>query len=323
MRILIAGAAGFIGSNMVSFLKRNEPDARLDLFDLQYGCDLLDRESCEEACWGKDLVIHFANLSHVEKSIPPSASEQFLRNNIFGTWNLLNACRDQRCKMIYISSSEVYGSAQSEFLNEKGQMPETHPLFPHSPYAASKVECDRGCHAHWKTYGTDVRIVRPFNQFGPSQASEKLVPKIIDYQLRGHSFPCEDGGEQSRDYLYVQDTVRGIWTARDLPAGEAVNLCYGKDYSVRWFAERIQDILGVMGKLPLPSAAPWISSGSRPGQVSRLCGCPDKAKAMLGWEPQNDLEVALESVVHWYVGHGFVVPPDEGNLNFERKARSW
>ena len=306
---------------MIQWIKREHPDAMLDLADLQYGLDMADPNTAAERCRGKDLIIHFGNLSHVEKSIPPGAGRRFLQNNLMSTWNLLESCCANRAKMIYISSSEVYGSAQERFLNDQGQMPEEHPLCPHSPYAASKVAADRTCYAHWKTYGTDVRVVRPFNQFGPYQASEKLIPKIIETQLGGEPFPAEDGGTQSRDYLFVQDTARGIWAAQDLPAGEVVNICYGEDFTVQWFAEKIHGILLQIGKVDGKVPA-WVSKGHRPGQVQRLCGANQKAADKLGWHPVHSIEDAIEKTVHWFLGSGPIRPPDEGSIFLQTAGRT-
>jgi len=293
MKVLITGATGFIGTNLFQYLAREQDAADLWLFDKRYGQDIRNYDQIRQAVTSMDLVIHLAASTHVDNSIPNPLP--FFWNNTEGTVQVLRAVQDEGCKMIYISSSEVYGSLADGYADSHTEIvgpnyerffgqAEDHPLNPQSPYAAAKTAGDRACYAWWQTYNTDVVIVRPFNQYGPYQAAEKAIPFFIDCAINGKPLPVYGHGEASRDWLYVQDTVSGIWAARNAPSGEVYNLATGKDYTLVELTNIIRDVLDVKGY-----TVHVTETADRPGHVQRLLGDARKAERDLGWRAQTSL----------------------------------
>lgn len=191
---------------------------------------------------------------------------------------------------------------------------ETHPLNPHSIYAFTKVAQDRACYSYWQTYNLDVALVRLFNNFGPHQQLQKLIPKFTQSIYKGKPLTIYGKGEARRDWLYVKDSVRGIWLALNkLPAGEVVNLATGKSWSVL-------DVVGLLKEIvPKVTGKPCRSKltksdhvDDREGHVFHLEGSYAKAKELLGWEPQYAFPDALEETVKWYIVHNFDVPYRRG-----------
>jgi dTDP-D-glucose 4,6-dehydratase len=331
VKVLITGATGFIGTNLFQYLAREQDAADLWLFDKRYGQDIRDYDQLRQAVAGMDVVIHLAASTHVDNSIPNPLP--FFWNNAEGTVQVLRAVQDEGCKMIYISSSEVYGSIEPGYMeshlewepiyvgsgikHEDGTdhvrgdddpqfhgQAEDHPLNPQSPYAAAKVAGDRACYAWWQTYNTDVVIVRPFNQYGPYQASEKAIPFFIDCAINGKPLPVYGQGKASRDWLYVQDTVSGIWAARNAPAGEVYNLATGKDYDLVELTQIIRDVLGVKGYTVHVTEV-----ADRPGHVTRLLGDSRKAQRELGWTAQTDLPSGIAKTAEWLISNGKIMSP--------------
>lgn len=333
MKVLITGATGFIGTNLFQYLAREQDAADLWLFDKRYGQDIRDYDQIRQAVTGMDLVIHLAASTHVDNSIPNPLP--FFWNNAEGTVQVLRAVQDEGCKMIYISSSEVYGSiapgyeeshgiyyAPSGYVEENpkpilfyGQA-EDHPLNPQSPYAAAKTAGDRACYAWWQTYNTNVVIVRPFNQYGPYQASEKAIPLFIDYAINGKPLPVYGDGGASRDWLYVQDTVSGIWAARNARSGEVYNLATGKDYSIMELTQTIRDVLGVKGYTVHVTEV-----ADRPGHVARLLGDARKAEKELGWRAQTSLPEGILKTAEWLISNGKIMSPF--SVELRNAAPSW
>jgi dTDP-glucose 4,6-dehydratase len=316
MKVLITGATGFIGTNLFQYLAREQDAADLWLYDKRYGQDIRDYDQLRAAVSGMDLVIHLAASTHVDNSIPNPLP--FFWNNAEGTVQVLRAVTDEGCKMIYISSSEVYGSLadgyeESHTYREAFAAPSTekfygqaedHPLQPQSPYAAAKTAGDVACYAWWQTYNTDVVIVRPFNQYGPYQASEKAIPLFIDLAINGRPLPVYGDGGASRDWLYVQDTVSGIWAARNARSGEIYNLATGKDYSLLELTQIIRDVLGVKGYTVHVTEV-----ADRPGHVTRLLGDSRKALRDLGWQAQTTLPEGIAKTAEWLISNGKIMSP--------------
>lgn len=311
-KVLVTGANGFIGANLLQYLAREEPDVSVWAYDLRYGQDILDRDQIFMAVQGMDLVIHLAASTHIDNSIAQDkvGDTVTLETNFIGTANVLWACRQHGVKMIFISTSEVYGTAQEEALTPEGRMTEEHPLLPNGAgYAASKAGADLLCYSAYYTFGQDVVRVRPFNQYGPYQACEKMIPKAISLAVEGLPIPIYGSGNASRDWLFVKDTVRGIWAARNLPAGEVVNLATGVDHDLNKLVATIQkvaeDCAGAITTLPLHVTEVM----DRPGHVMRLCGDATKAKELMGWEAQTTLYDGIKETYLWMVTNGKIMPP--------------
>jgi dTDP-glucose 4,6-dehydratase len=309
-RVLVTGGCGFIPSNFIRHLLAETPHDVVSLDALTYAgnianlADVMDHERLsfvhgdirDPALVGDvvsevDVIVNAAAESHVEKSILEGASE-FVTTNVAGTQILLDAVREMPVeRFILISSSEVYGTART------APMDEEHPLEPRSPYAATKAGADRLAYSYFATYDLPIVIVRPFNNYGPYQHPEKVIPRFITQALLDEPLTVHGNGNASRDWLYVDDDAEAIEAviAADLDevAGEVVNIATGIDISVDRIADLVLEALGKPSSLKEYVA-------DRPGQVDRHIGSTDKAERMLGWRARTSFEQGLERTVAWY-----------------------
>jgi len=309
-RILVTGGAGFISSNLVRHLLIATPHEVVSLDALTYAGnldnlsdvlgherlsfvhgDIRDRELVAGIVRDVDVIVNAAAESHVEKSIAEGARE-FVTTNIEGTQILLDAIRrDPVERFVLISSSEVYGTA------ERAPMDEDHPLNPRSPYAATKAGADRLAYAYHVTYGLPIVVVRPFNNYGPYQHPEKVVPRFVTQALADRPLTVHGDGHASRDWLYVEDHAEAIDAvlAADLAdvVGQVFNLATGVDVSVSRIADMVLELLRKPASLKqhLPE---------RPGQVDRHIGSTELAERVLGWRARTSFEDGLERTVAWY-----------------------
>jgi dTDP-glucose 4,6-dehydratase len=237
------------------------------------------------------VIVNAAAESHVEKSILEGGSE-FVTTNVEGTQILLDAIREAPVeRFVLISSSEVYGTAQS------APMDEEHPLQPRSPYAATKAGGDRLAYSYFITYGLPIVIVRPFNNYGPRQHPEKAIPRFITQALRDEPVTVHGDGHASRDWLFVDDDAEAIEAviAADIDtiAGEVINVATGVDISASEVADLVLEALGKPAELK--THVP-----ERPGQVDRHIGSTDKAARLLGWRARTPFEDGLDRTIAWY-----------------------
>ncbi len=309
-RVLVTGGAGFIPSNLILHLLGHTDHEVVSLDALTYAGnienlaevmshprlsfvhgDIRDVGLVRELVSGVDVIVNAAAESHVEKSILEGASD-FVTTNVEGTQILLDAIRETPVeRFLLISSSEVYGTA------ETAPMDEQHQLLPRSPYAATKAGGDRLAYSYWITYGLPIVIVRPFNNYGPRQHPEKVVPKFITQALRGHALTIHGDGHASRDWLHVDDTATAIEGLIDAPldgvAGEVVNIATGLDITVAEIAELVLDAVG-------NPAATTVYVDERLGQVDRHIGSTDKLAALTGWRSSIAFAEGLDHTVAWY-----------------------
>ena len=309
-RILVTGGAGFISSNVVRHLLAHTPHEVVSLDALTYAGslenladvlsherlsfvhgDIRDAELVSAVVAEVDVIVNAAAESHVEKSIEEGASE-FVTTNVEGTQILLDAIRDTPVeRFLLISSSEVYGTA------EYAPMDEEHPLKPRSPYAATKAGGDRLAYSYAVTYDLPIVIVRPFNNYGPRQHPEKVVPRFITQALAGESLTVHGDGHATRDWLWVDDHAEALEVLIEAPveivAGEVVNIATGVDISVAEIAELVIESVGN------PDA--YISYvPERPGQVDRHIGSTDRMERLTGWRSSTGFADGLEQTVAWY-----------------------
>ena len=309
-RVLVTGGAGFIPSNLIRHLLEHTAHDVILLDALTYAGnlenladvlshprlefvygDIRDAGLVRELVSGIDVIVNAAAESHVEKSIDEGASE-FVTTNVEGTQILLDAIRETPVeRFLLVSSSEVYGTA------ERDPMDEAHPLNPRSPYAGTKAGGDRLAYSYHVTYDLPIAIVRPFNNYGPRQHPEKVVPRFITQALAGEALTIHGDGSASRDWLHVDDTATAIETLIEAPldrvAGEAVNVATGVDLSVSEIAARVLEAVGN----PL---ATTVHVGERPGQVARHIGSTEKLARLTGWRASIGFEAGLERTVAWY-----------------------
>jgi dTDP-glucose 4,6-dehydratase len=309
-RVLVTGGAGFISSNFIRHLLHATPYEVVSLDALTYAGnvenladvmtherlsfvhgDIRDEELVREVVSEIDVIVNAAAESHVEKSIEDGASE-FVTTNVLGTRVLLDAIRERPVeRFILISSSEVYGTAQY------APMDEEHPLLPRSPYAATKAGADRLAYSYYVTYGLPIVIARPFNNYGPRQHPEKVIPRFIIQGLCDEPLTIHGDGDASRDWLYVDDHAEAIEalieTEVESVAGEVINVATGIDISVEEIADRVLDVLAK--PVELKERVP-----DRLGQVQRHIGSTEKAARLVDWRARTSFDEGLQRTVAWY-----------------------
>jgi len=315
--VLVTGGAGFIGSNFVHYLIDRHPDYDVVVLDaLTYaGCiDNLPKEMREidnprMRFWYGDVVnadlvialvseadyvVHFAAETHVTRSI--FDNRLFFQTDVIGTQTVSNAVLKSRGRVkrfIHISSSEVYGTAETAVMDEN------HPLNPMSPYASAKCGADRLVYSYRATYGLPAVIVRPFNNYGPRQHLEKVVPRFITSMLLNEKLTVHGGGAAARDFVYVDDTCRAIDAIMHADSaqvdGEVFNVGSGQDRSVLSIA---QDVVRAFES----DESMIENTDERPGQVLRHTSDFSKITRVLGWEPQVPWEEGLQRTIEWFKG---------------------
>jgi dTDP-glucose 4,6-dehydratase len=309
-RVLVTGGAGFIPSNLIRHLLDHTRHEVVSLDALTYAGnlenladvmshprlefvhgDIRDGGLVREIVGGVDVIVNAAAESHVEKSIREGASE-FVTTNVEGTQILLDAIRERPVeRFLLVSSSEVYGTA------ERAPMDERHPLEPRSPYAATKAGGDRLAFSYRVTYGLPIVIVRPFNNYGPRQHPEKVLPRFVTQALSGEPLTIHGDGHATRDWLHVDDTASAIEALIEAPletvAGEVVNVATGRDISVSEIAGLVLEAVGDPG-------GSVVHVDERPGQVDRHIGSTAKLAQLTGWRASIAFEDGLERTIDWY-----------------------
>ena len=313
--VLITGGAGFIGSNFVRYIYRKYPDYKIIILDaLTYAGDIenfpvninentdgrisfwygnvRNAELVDTLVSQSEIVVHFAAETHVTRSIYDNFI--FFETDVLGTQTISNAvlkCKDNVERFIHISTSEVYGTAEKDFMDEE------HPLKPMSPYAAAKAGADRLVYSYWATYEIPVTIIRPFNNYGPYQHLEKAVPRFITSCILNEPLRVHGDGSASRDYIFVEDVCDAVDVVMHADTtrvkGEIFNVASGGHRSILSIA---QDIVRIMCKKE--SAITFV--GERPGQVFRHTGDITKIGKTFGWKPQVAWEEGLGKTIRWY-----------------------
>lgn len=314
MNILITGGVGFIGSHLCEkYVSEGETVFCLDNFgngDLRniYGLitdknfklihgDIGNSNLLEKIMPRVDAIIHLAAQIHVERSIiEPKLTYDV---NVLGTLNVLEVARRYDVeRIIHTSTSEVYGSARNIPMNEG------HPLCAPHPYGASKIAADRLCYAYVQTYGMNICIARPFNTFGPKQKDHGYGGAISIFTKRvlsGQPPVIYGDGNQTRDYMYIDDLVRAydLILKDNRSLREVINFGTGKDIKIIDLASKIVELCGKKGKIEPVHVAP------RPGEIKKMIADYSKAKKLLGWKPKYTLERGLKEFVEWYKKYKF------------------
>lgn len=313
MKILITGGAGFVGSHLCdrytkngdtvlcldNFMNGNLSNVRHLLnnrnFKLING-NILDFDMLEKIMRGVDAVFHLAAQIHVDRSIvEPKLTYE---TNVLGTQNILEVARMYDVnKIVYASSSEVYGSTQYAPMDEK------HPLNAPHPYGASKIAADRLCYSYIQTYGMNICIMRPFNLYGPRQkdfgyggAISLFVKRVLN-----NTPPIIYGdGKQTRDYTYVEDIVDAydIILNYEKQINEPINFGTGKEISIKDLANLVIKLCDKDVNMKP------VHVDARPGEVQRLIADISEAKK-IGWEPKFTIDNGLEKFINWYKNYKF------------------
>lgn len=315
--VLLTGAAGFIGSNFLKYMFDTYPGYRFlvldcltyagsldnipdyikssDRFKFFYG-SVTNQRLVDDLIKQAHFVVHFAAETHVTRSIYDDYV--FFDTDIMGTRALLNAlvrCKNTVERFIHISTSEVCGTAETI------PMAEDHPTHPRSPYAAAKTGADKLVFAYQCTYDIPTVVVRPFNNYGPQQHPEKVIPRFITSALKGEPLTIHGDGSQSRDWLHTTDTCYALDKILHHPdfskiKNQLFHIGCGKATSVLEIAKLILKIFN----LP-ESQLQFVTD--RPGQVQCHISSTKKSKELLDWQATIDLEDGLRQVVAWYGEH--------------------
>lgn len=315
MKVLVTGGAGFIGSNFIRHFLDEHPGYQvINLDALSYAGnlenlggiedlpnyrfvrgDICDRGLLHEIEF--DAIIHFAAESHVDRSILDASP--FLQTNVIGTQNLLDAARRRGCRMLHVSTDEVYGSI------EKGLFTEESPLMPNSPYAASKASSDLLARASHETYGLDVVITRCSNNYGPYQFPEKLMPLVIANALGGRAVPVYGDGMNVRDWIYVADHCRAVDIVfHKGRSGEVYNIG-GKNEQKN--IDIVRKLLSSVARKSGASEEGLLKLISfvkdRPGHDRRYAIDPSKMQREFGWRPETGFDEGIAKTVDWYLAN--------------------
>lgn len=335
MKILVTGGAGFIGSAVIRHIIKNTQDSVVNVDKLTYAgnleslkdiadneryqfehADICDPTAMERIFAGHkpDAVMHLAAESHVDRSITGPAA--FIETNITGTFILLERARaywatlddagKQAFRFHHISTDEVYGDLPHPDEHPQGQ---PLPLFteetayaPSSPYSASKASSDHLVRAWLRTYGLPTIVTNCSNNYGPYHFPEKLIPLIILNALEGKPLPVYGKGDQIRDWLYVEDHARALYTVvTQGKTGETYNIGGHNEKQNLDVVHTICDLLDEM----VPKAGSYREQityvSDRPGHDRRYAIDADKISHALGWKPLETFESGIRKTVQWYL----------------------
>ena len=308
-KIVVAGGAGFIGSQYVRSMLAGEypgfEHTRITVVDnLTYAgnrgnlpgshprlefvkADIANLDLMTLLLRGQDAVVHLASESHVDRSI--AAAAPFAHTNVLGTNALLEASvRAGVPKVVHLSTDQVYGSLES------GSWTEDTPLAPTSPYAASKAGGDLLARSYFRTHGLDVSMIRPAGNYGPYQHRDKFVPRCITRLLKGRTVGVYGDGSNVRDWLHVEDHCRGIQLVLTKGrAGEIYHIAGGNPMTNRQLAEKLAGLCGA-------SLEQIEYVADRQGHDFRYSLDDSKIRAELGYAPSIPFEEGLASTVEWY-----------------------
>ena len=323
--ILITGGSGFIGSNFIHYLlKESNFSGRIinidkltyagnpenlisieDEFKDRYSffkVDICDKESLANIFikYKIDAICHFAAESHVDRSI--ASPEAFIHTNIIGTFNLLELARTNQDHIElfhHISTDEVFGS-----LGDTGIFSEDDPYRPNSPYSASKAASDHLVRSYHKTYNLPVTISNCSNNYGPYQFPEKLIPLMVLNAVENKPLPIYGNGKNVRDWLFVNDHCKAIWTIMQSgKRGETYNIGGNTEMEnlplVEMICDILDDILPENGNRPHKELITFIKD--RPGHDLRYAIDFSKLQRELGWKPEESLASGLQKTIKWYL----------------------
>lgn len=310
MKVLVTGADGFIGSHLTETLVRKGYEVKAFTYYNSFGSwgwldslppqikdcieffqgDIRDPNGVRTAVKGVDEIFHLAALIAIPFSY--YSPDSYVDTNIKGTLNVLQAARDMDIsKLLITSTSEVYGTARYVPIDEN------HPFQGQSPYSATKIGADRLAESFYRSFGTPVTIVRPFNTYGPRQSARAVIPTIISQLLAGKKEIQLGALTPTRDFNYVKDTVEGFIAIAESPktVGEEINIATQKEISIGELAKEIIRQIN-------PNAV-IVSDEKRlrpeKSEVNRLLGCNEKIRMLTGWMPQYSLKQGIEETILW------------------------
>ncbi|MFL5958788.1 MAG: dTDP-glucose 4,6-dehydratase [Gaiellaceae bacterium] len=311
MRLLVAGAAGFIGSNFVRYWLMRHPEDHVVALDLLTYAgdrrnldgldvrlvegDIGDRELVEELLAEEriEVVVNFAAESH--NSLAALDPGRFFRTNVLGTQTLLEAARRHEiARFHHISTCEVYGDLPLESDDAFG---EKSPYRPRTPYNASKAAADHAVRAYFETFDLPVTITNCSNNYGPRQFPEKVIPLFLTNALDDRELPLYASTQNRREWLHVDDHCRAIELVLERGhVGETYNVGSGDERSIEEIADLVLELTGK------PQSLKTIVP-DRPGHDRRYLLDSSKLRGELGWEPEIAFESGLRATADWYAGN--------------------
>lgn len=335
MKILVTGGAGFIGSALARYIINSTTDSVVNVDKLTYAGNLQSLKDIEKSdryafvhadicdaqaldaifsTYKPDAVMHLAAESHVDRSITGPAA--FIETNIVGTYVLLEAARKywqnledekkQKFRFHHISTDEVYGDLPHP---DEWDNKQSLPLFteytayaPSSPYSASKASSDHLVRAWHRTYNFPTIVTNCSNNYGPYHFPEKLIPLVILNALQGKPLPIYGKGDQIRDWLYVEDHARALYTViTEGIVGETYNI---GGYNEKKNIEVVQTICDILDEIK-PKNTSYSEQityvADRPGHDRRYAIDASKITQELGWKPQETFESGIKKTIHWYL----------------------
>lgn len=290
-RVLITGARGFIGKYLAADLLRQGAKVTGLMVDGSAGKngitwvkgDITSPSSIKDICRDIDVVFHLAAISNVDASIRDPV--RTLNTNTFGTASLLEESRSGGVKkFVYISSAHVYGVPLYLPIDEK------HPVVPREPYAASKIAAEQMVQAYGNAYGLDYAILRPFNVFGAGQDPSFLIPGVIQQALKDRAIKVGNT-DPTRDFLYVEDCIRGFMCVADKGSG-IFNIGSGTDQSIASIVRKIRDLIDPA--ITVTNDENRMRAGKV--EIPRMCADVTRLNA-LGWKPEIGFDEGLARTI--------------------------
>ena len=310
-KVFVTGADGFIGSHLIEHLVTLGANVKamvyynswneigwlkdidksiLDQIEICTG-DIRDSERVSDGIKFCEYIFHLSSLIAIPYSY--EATRSYVDTNVSGALNVLEACKrsESLTRLVHVSTSEVYGSAQTVPINE------SHPLIGQSPYSASKIAADKLAESYNLSFELPVVTARPFNTYGPRQTARAVIPTIISQVLSGSKKLKLGSLSPTRDFNYAKDTANGmaLLALSENAEGQAVNIGTGKEWSIK---ETVQMILDITG-----SDAEVISEDNRirpeKSEVNRLIADNTKIKSLTSWTDQVTFEEGLQATVNW------------------------
>ena len=307
MKVLVTGGLGFIGTNfIIHVLKNYEHYNIVNLDDELVGSNhkslsdfensnnykfvkgnITDHVLMEKLISESDVIINFAAESHVDRSI--LNAKPFIDSNIIGVFTILEILKNQKKRLVHISTDEVFGSLETESADENFR------FNPSSPYSASKASSELLINSYVTTYGIDAVVTRCTNNYGPRQFLEKLIPKAIILAAHDIPIPVYNGGKGIRDWIFVDDHCNAIMKVlHQGKKGESYNISASNEIDVLTI---IKKILSIMKKDPTN----YELTEDRPGHDFRYSLDSSKIRNELGWSPKVSFEEGLQTTIEWYL----------------------
>jgi len=323
-KVLVTGADGFIGSHLVdNLLSRGYPVRALAQYnsfnsigwlDQIQGAaslevisgDVRDQGFCHELTDGVAIVFNLAALIAIPYSY--SAPQSYLDTNVMGALNIAKSCLHNSVeKLVQISTSEVYGSAQYVPIDEK------HPLQPQSPYSASKIASDALVQSFHNSFGLNAIIARPFNTFGPRQSARAVIPSIISQIADGVKTIKVGDLRPTRDFNFVDDTCDGLIALAecDEAIGQVVNIGSGLEISIEDTFKKIRKIMGSSVQFEVEK----IRLRPEKSEVNRLCCDSTLLKSLTGFENRISLDTGLKKTIDWFLDPRNLIKYDSYRYN--------